>query len=436
MVKVVRLFMLVGILTVALPYMLSRFNFYSPSFANAEPNNNLNNNQNIAVPNQTNPAVIQSTSLSAPVSYADAVALAGPAVVSIKTTKELTLDNNLTQQDLILRYFFGDPNTFSDPNSEENNGQRMPGFQSPYKEIQKGLGSGVIVDSKGYILTNNHVIKDTDSVLVTLADGRTAEGKVIGTDPDSDLAVLKIELDKLPVINIGSSAKLRPGDVVLAIGNPFGYEKTVTQGIVSALERSGTDVFRSSNEGGILNNLIQTDAAINPGNSGGALIDSFGRLVAINTVIYTRTGGYQGIGFAIPIDQATDIMKQLIDGKQISRGFLGVNLQTLTPEIREYLNFKEDGVFARAIVKGSPAEKAGLLPGDVITKINGVTIKDNQKGLYEISKLKPGQQYPIEIFRKGEQLTISVILGERKQPVLQKDNNKKSNKGNDKSGKR
>jgi Do/DeqQ family serine protease len=414
MKNVIRLFLMIGILTIALPYALSRFNFYTPSFANAQPNVNIGH---------TDSTVLQSTSLPSRVSYADAVGLASPAVVSIKTTKELAVENmHPLYQDPMFRQFFGIPRNYGEQDFEEDATlQRHSNKAMPYKEILKGLGSGVIVDAKGYILTNNHVIKDTKSVIVTLADGRTADGKVIGTDPDSDLAVLKIDLDKLPVIAMGASATLRPGDLVLAIGNPFGYEKTVTQGIISALERSSTEVFKSGNEVGILNNLIQTDAAINPGNSGGALIDSYGKLVGINTVIHSNTGGYQGIGFAIPIDQANDIMKQLIAGKHISRGFLGVSLQALNAEIREYLNYKEgDGVFIRALVKGSPAEKAGLLPGDVITKINNVAIKEQQMGLTEVSKLKPNQQYPIEIFRKGDHLTFTVMLGERKQSGAEK----------------
>lgn len=338
-----------------------------------------------------------------PVSYSDAVAKAAPAVVSIKTTKEIPMDMNPLFQDPFFRHFFGAPNLQADNNDSTLN--------EPPKEIQKGLGSGVIVGDKGYVLTNNHVIQDSDTIVITLPDGRTADAKIIGTDPDTDLAVLQIKLEKLPVISLGSSHKLRAGDVVLAIGNPFGLDKTVTQGIISATERTGAEI-------GILENLLQTDAAINPGNSGGALIDAHGHLIGINTAIVSRTGGYQGIGFAIPIDQAMDIMNKLITVGHVSRGYLGVNLQNLNKEIRDQIEFKDDndGVYIQAVVRNSPAQKAGLLPGDIITKINNMPAKDNRTAMQVVSGLAANKSYPIEIFRKGEHMTFSVMVGERKQP--------------------
>jgi len=361
-----------------------------------------------ATSNMSAPAPLANS--NGPVSYADAVALAAPAVVSIKTTKEIPIELNPLMQDPFFRHFFGEP-----PPGDPERGiipehrQRSGGGELP-KEVQQGLGSGVIVSEKGYILTNNHVIKDVDTVLVTLADGRSSEAKVVGTDPDTDLAVLKINLNKLPIIPIGVSHKLRAGDVVLAIGNPFGFDKTVTQGIVSATERTGVDV-------GILENLIQTDAAINPGNSGGALIDAQGHLIGINTVIYSRSGGYQGIGFAVPISQAINVMNKLIEGGHVSRGYLGVTLQPLNKEIREYIDYKEgDGVYVRATVRGSPAQKAGILPGDVIVKINNAVVKDDRTGLRLVAGLTPNKSYPIEIFRKGDYMTFAIVLGERKQP--------------------
>ncbi len=358
------------------------------------------------------------SSFSGPVSYSDAVAKAAPAVVSIKTSKEIPIELNPLLQDPFFRYFFGDPSALLDPQQNGNpdslgsNSEKLP------KEVQQGLGSGVIVNDKGYVLTNNHVIKEADSVTVTLADGRSAEAKVVGTDPDTDLAVLQIKLDKLPVIPIGSSTKLRAGDVVLAIGNPFGFDKTVTMGIISATERTGVEI-------GILDHLIQTDAAINPGNSGGALVDAHGNLVGINTVIFSRTGGYSGIGFAIPIDQATDVMHKLIEGGHVSRGYLGVSLQQLNKEIRDYIGFKEGlGVYVRAIVRGGPAQKAGLIPGDIITKINNVDLKDERMAVRLVAGLTPGKSYPLEIYRKGDYLSFTIVLGERKpdgkavQPIL------------------
>lgn len=356
----------------------------------------------------TSPA-IQTTTLTAPISYADAVALAGPAVVSIKTTQEVPIEMNPLYQDPFFRYFFGDPNALGGGNDySAKPGQKGNKSTAP-KETLQGLGSGVLVSDKGYILTNYHVIKEADKIIVTLADGRTADGKLVGSDADSDLSVIQIKLDKLPVITIGQSQSLRPGDVVLAIGNPFGLDKTVTHGIVSATERAGTDI-------GILENLIQTDAAINPGNSGGALIDPFGRLVGINTAIYSQSGGSQGIGFAIPIDQATTVMDALISGKKIVRGYFGIMMKALSTEIRESTGYKEgDGVYVQAIVQGGPGQKAGILPGDVITKINGVAIKDVRVGLKTVAALTPSKNYPIEIYRKGEHLTFSIIAGERKQ---------------------
>lgn len=343
-----------------------------------------------------------SSGMMGPVSYSDAVAKAAPAVVSIKTTKEIPMDMNPLFQDPFFRYFFGAPNLQAE--NDVNN------LNEPPKEIQKGLGSGVIVGDKGYVLTNNHVIQDSDTIVITLPDGRTADAKIIGTDPDTDLAVLQIKLEKLPIISLGSSHKLRAGDVVLAIGNPFGLDKTVTQGIISATERTGAEI-------GILENLLQTDAAINPGNSGGALIDAQGHLIGINTAIISRTGGYQGIGFAIPIDQAMDIMNKLITVGHVSRGYLGVNLQNLNKEIRDQIEFKEnEGVYIQAVVRNSPAQKAGLLPGDIITKINNMPAKDNRAAMQVVSGLAANKSYPIEIFRKGEHMTFSVMVGERKQP--------------------
>jgi serine protease DegS len=393
--KVMQLIFLFGFISLLSPFILAKLNFYGLSHA-ATP------------PAPTTNTTISSITLNAPVSYADAVALATPAVVSIKTTQEVTVEQNLLMQDPMFRYFFSNPNAGSD-NELGSNEKARTGNELP-KETLQGLGSGVIVSDKGYILTNNHVIREADTVVVTLADGRSADATVVGTDPDSDLAVLKIKLDKLPVITLGSSQKLRVGDVVLAIGNPYGLDKTVTHGIISATERTGADI-------GILETLIQTDAAINPGNSGGALINSFGQIIGINTAIITRSDGNQGINFAIPIDQATEVMNKLIEGKPIIRGYLGIMMQPLNKEIRGYIDYKEgDGVYVRAVVRGSPAQKAGLLPGDVLIKINNTVMTDERMALRLVSGLTPGQNYPVEIFRKGEYLTFTVTPSERKQP--------------------
>jgi len=379
LIKTLRWLAIGMLIVVAAPYVLGKMNFYSASHAETP---------------SVGQAILASVMPSTPpLSYADAVERAAPAVVSVKTTKEISTEMNPFFQDPFFRRFFG-----VDPDAME---------QAP-KEQQQGVGSGVIVSTTGHILTNNHVVKGADTVTVTLQDGRTGEAKVIGSDPETDLAVLKVELDKLPSIQLGASKNLRVGDVVLAIGNPFGFDQTVTQGIISATERAGFEM-------GNLSNLIQTDAAINPGNSGGALIDTLGRLVAINTSIYSRSGGYQGIGFAIPIDQANEIMEQLISGKKISRGWLGVVLQNLNAETRDLLNYKDDeGVYVRATTQGSPAQKAGLLPGDVIRKINNVSVKEVNKTTSLVASLKAGDNYPIEIYRKGDIMTFTVMLGERK----------------------
>lgn len=392
--KVIQLLFFFGFIVLLSPFVLVKLNFYGLSHA--------------ATSTPTN-TTISSTTLNAPVSYADAVALAAPAVVSIKTTQEVPVEQNPLMQDPMFRYFFGEPNggQGNDEWQGQGNEKNRQGRELP-KETLQGLGSGVIVSDKGYVLTNNHVIREADTMVVTLADGRSADATVVGTDPDSDLAVLKIKLDKLPVITLGSSQNLRAGDVVLAIGNPYGLDKTVTQGIISATERTGADV-------GILENLLQTDAAINPGNSGGALINSFGQIIGINTVIYSRSGGNQGIGFAIPIDQATEVMNKLIEGKPIIRGYLGIMMQPLNKEIRGYIDYKEgEGVYVRAVVRNSPAQKAGLLPGDVITKVNNIAITDERMALRLVAGLTPGQNYNVEIFRKGEYSTFIVTPSERK----------------------
>lgn len=382
-IKTLRWFLIGFCIVIAAPFILGKINFYPPLEAEG-----VSESEKNAQVQGLGPKILPGMQMF---SYADAVEKAAPAVVSIKTTKEVAMNMHPFMQDPFFRQFFGDP-TMTEPDSHE----------------QQGLGSGVIVSEKGHILTNNHVIKGVDTVTVTLQDGRTGEAKLIGSDPDTDLAVLKITLDKLPVIPLGSSQHLRPGDIVLAIGNPFGFDQTVTQGIISATERTGFEM-------GNLSNLIQTDAAINPGNSGGALIDMAGRLIGINTAIYSRSGGHQGIGFAVPIDQANAIMQQLISGKKIMRGWLGVMLQNLNPEIREQLSYKdEDGVYVRAITQGSPAQKSGLMPGDIIRKINNKPVKEVTKATGLVAGLKSGENYPLEIQRKSDILTFTVKLGERK----------------------
>ena len=276
----------------------------------------------------------------APGSLSAAAKKASPAVVSINTSK--AAQRNPRSNDPWFKFFFGDQ------------GDDQP---------QVGLGSGVIVSADGYILTNNHVVDGADEIEVTLNDSRRAHGKIIGTDPDTDLAVLKIELDKLPVITLGNSDGLEVGDQVLAIGNPFGVGQTVTSGIVSALGR---------NQLGINNfeNFIQTDAAINPGNSGGALIDVNGNLEGINTAIYSRSGGSMGIGFAIPVSMAKIVLEGIVKEGQVRRGWIGVEPNNLSPELAETFGVKADtGVIITGVLQAGPAAKAGIRPGDVITGV-------------------------------------------------------------------
>lgn len=341
------------------------------------------------------------------VSYASAVEKAVPAVVSIQTTQEIPLSSHPMFTDPIFRFFFGE--SFDGDENKPNPQQ---------KKLQQGLGSGVIIDKRGYVLTNNHVIKDANSIIVKLYNGVSSDAEIIGTDSRTDLAILKLKhkdmLNSLPVIQLGNSENLRVGDVVLAIGNPFGFDNTVTQGIISGL---GSISERSSEQqvsfGGFLDNLIQTDAAINPGNSGGALIDVYGNLIGINVAIITRSGGSQGIGFAIPINLAKSVMEQLINTGYIVRGWLGTQLSDLTKEIKDHLNFNETyGVYVQAVIRNSPAHKTGILPGDIIVKINDIQLKSVNEAVKLVGSLQPNKAYSIEVFRKFRFLNFSVLIGQ------------------------
>ena len=280
--------------------------------------------------------------------------------------------------------------------------------------IYRSLGSGVIIDRDGHILTNQHVIENASEILVKLADGRTSAAKIIGTDLATDLAVLKINLTKLPVINIGTSAKLEVGDFVLAIGNPLGLNSTVTQGIISAIGPVQDLTSAQHSFGELLDRLIQTDAAINFGNSGGALVDIQGKLIGINTAIMPNVIGSQGISFAIPIDTAKNIFKQLISNGSISRSWIGVQLSDLPLETRQHLNYPETaGIYVQDSIRNSPAQKAGIIPGDIITRVNGSKAQDLLATLHLISALSPGKTYDIEVFRHGHNLVYPVKIMEK-----------------------
>lgn len=270
-----------------------------------------------------------------------------------------------------------------------------------------GMGSGVIVSSQGYVLTNNHVVEQMERIDVQLTDGRRAKASVIGTDPETDIAVLKIDLDKLPVMEFGDSDALQVGDVVLAIGNPFGFGQTVTAGIVSALGRTqlGINTFE---------NFIQTDAAINPGNSGGALVDIRGNLMGINSAIYSRSGGSMGIGFAIPVSTAKQVMDALIKDGQVTRGWIGVEPRDVTEEMVESFNLPvTTGVLINSVLQNGPAQRAGIEPGDIVTAIQGKSIGNTSQLLNAVASLKPGQQALVELNRDKSQLTLTVTVAKR-----------------------
>ncbi|MGA4213452.1 Do family serine endopeptidase [Ralstonia nicotianae] len=327
-------------------------------------------------------------------SYAEAAKVAMPAVVNIFSSKNAPKRNNpQANADPWFRFFFGD---------------RLP---EQRQEPTASLGSGVIVSPEGYILTNHHVVDGADEIEVALTDGRKANAKVVGTDPETDLAVLKISLTNLPAITLGRLENVRVGDVVLAIGNPFGVGQTVTMGIVSALGRShlGINTFE---------NFIQTDAAINPGNSGGALVDAEGNLLGINTAIYSRSGGSLGIGFAIPVSLAKQVMESIISTGSVVRGWIGVEPQDVTPEIAESFGLsRKDGALIAAVVQGGPADRAGLRPGDILINVNGESIQDTTALLNSIAQLKPSTEAKVTVSRKGKPVELTIMVGKRPPPV-------------------
>jgi len=280
----------------------------------------------------------------------------------------------------------------------------------PRAPRQRGLGSGVVISRDGYILTNNHVIEEADQIEVILNDGRKSAAQVIGTDPETDLAILKVDLKDLPVITLGDSDALAIGDQVLAIGNPFGVGQTVTSGIVSALGRSqlGINTFE---------NFIQTDAAINPGNSGGALVDVNGHLVGINTAIYSRSGGSMGIGFAIPTSTARAVMESIVQDGQVTRGWIGVEPRELSPELAETFGIPaKSGVIITGVLQNGPAAEAGVRPGDLILAVNGKAVNSVAELLAQVAALKPGVKAELQINRRQAEATLTVVPG-RRNPV-------------------
>jgi len=337
------------------------------------------------------------SSAVSPGSYHDAVKKSMPAVVNIFTNKISTKPktrkgSKQNPADPLFKFFFGD--------------------QPPDEEPSSSLGSGVLVSPEGIILTNHHVISDADDIDIALSDGRKVKAKIIGSDPETDIAVLKIEAKQLPAaITLGKIESVHVGDVVLAIGNPFGVGQTVTSGIVSALGRDhvGINTFE---------NFIQTDAAINPGNSGGALIDTRGNLIGINTAIYSNNGGSMGIGFAIPINLAKQVMESILNNGSVTRGWIGVEPQNLSKELAESLGLPSntEGVLLSGVLEGGPAARGGVKPGDVLTAVNGEKTKDVRQLLNQIAKIGPGNEATLKILRKDKELELKVQTGKRPKP--------------------
>jgi serine protease DegQ len=272
------------------------------------------------------------------------------------------------------------------------------------------LGSGVIVSNTGYVLTNHHVVEAADEIEVALHDGRKLLAKVVGTDPETDLAVLRVSAENLPAITFGSSDALKVGDVVLAIGNPFNFGQTVTAGIVSALGRTGLGI-------NTFENFIQTDAAINPGNSGGALVDAGGNLVGINTAIFSRSGGSMGIGFAIPVSTAKMVLEQIVKSGSVTRGWIGVEVQEITAPVAESFKLQTTrGALIAGVLRGGPADKAGVKPGDVLVEVEGRPVADPTSMLNLIAALAPGNSAKVKLKRAGKDLDASITVGRRPKP--------------------
>ncbi|MEO5356054.1 MAG: DegQ family serine endoprotease [Nitrospirae bacterium YQR-1] len=364
---------------------------------------NLNiHNQSIAQYKEVSP---QSKSILEQLSTAltEVSDAAKPSVVNISITKKVTMQNSFGNffEDPMFKRFFGDESPFHAPHNKK--------FES------KALGSGVIVRQDGYILTNSHVVREVDEIMVKLSDKKEYKGKVIGSDPKTDLAVIKIDATDLPVLKMADSDRLRVGEIVVAIGNPYGLSQTVTMGIVSAVGRS--DVGIADYE-----DFIQIDAAINPGNSGGALVNSRAELVGVNTAIFSTSGGYQGIGFAIPSNMVKTVMESLMKVGKVTRGWLGVNIQPLTPELARSFGTKvQKGVLIADVMDGGPADKAGLKRGDVIISFEGKEAESTRALRNAVAGTQPGSAVSMIIVRDGKEINVKVVVGElpdEKQPAL------------------
>ncbi|HEX6320007.1 MAG TPA: Do family serine endopeptidase [Burkholderiales bacterium] len=330
--------------------------------------------------------------VSAGGSFNAAVQRAQPSVVNIFTSKEVQSPRHPLLNDPLFRRFFGE--------------------QPAEDQRASSLGSGVIVSNTGYIVTNHHVVEAADEIEVALHDGKKLLAKVVGNDPETDLAVLRVDAENLPAITFGSSDALKVGDVVLAIGNPFGVGQTVTGGIVSALGRTGLGI-------NTFENFIQTDAAINPGNSGGALVDAGGNLVGINTAIFSRSGGNLGIGFAIPVSTAKMVLEQIVKSGSVTRGWIGVEVQEITPAVAESFGLPSTrGALIAGVLRGGPADKAGVKPGDVLVEVEGQPVADPTSMLNLIAALPPGVSARMKMKRQGQDLNADITVGRRPKPQV------------------
>jgi len=319
-----------------------------------------------------------------------------PAVVSIVSTK-------------VVKANAGDEGLsplFNDPQLREFFGNRMPNQRQPREQRERGLGSGVIVNADGYILTNNHVIDGANDIKVALADKRELKARVIGADPKTDIALLKVDEKNLPTLTFADSSQVQVGDIALAIGNPFGIGKTVTMGIISATGRGNLGIEDYED-------FIQTDAAINPGNSGGALINTRGELIGINTAILSRAGGNQGVGFAVPVNMVRAVMNQLSKSGKVVRGYIGTTIQDVTPEMAKAFGLSEArGALVGEVTEGGPAAKSGVVKGDIIMAVNGQPVRDNRELRLTISQMAPGTPVKLLLFRAGKERETTVTLGE------------------------
>ena len=351
--------------------------------------------QQLGSPATPIPVVETASSSLAPGSFRDAAARAMPAVVNILTTQSPKRGSHPLMRDPFFKRFFG---------------ERTPELDEGAGGMKNSLGSGVIVSHEGYILTNNHVVEGADEIEVVLTDGRKAPAQVVGLDPETDLAVIKVKLDKLPVIVLGQSEQARVGDAVLAIGNPFGVGQTVTMGIISALGRNNLHINS-------FENFIQTDAAINFGNSGGALVDTRGNLIGINTAIYSQSGGSVGIGFAIPVSTTKTVMEAIIKNGHVVRGWIGVETQDITQELADSFGLQRStGAIIAGVVRGGPADKAGIKPGDILLSVQGKTVGDTTEMLNLIAQLPPGEKAKMTVLRKSREAALDVVVGKRPTP--------------------